>query len=140
VRLDTLLASVPSRQVVITDIRGDWAQQWILAAVRAGVMRSLPNYQFQPQGPVRRGDLAEVVSRALALIAARTPARADAWRGARLQVADVPPGHLSYPAVSQAVASGVMSLGDGGRFGLLRPVTGAEAVAAVNRLEALARP
>jgi hypothetical protein len=46
---------------------------------------------------------------------------------------------LSYPAVSAAVASGVMPL-NGGNFELLRGVTGAEAMDIINRLEALARP
>ncbi|MGE3276295.1 MAG: tetratricopeptide repeat protein [Vicinamibacterales bacterium] len=140
VQLEPLLASAPTRQVVMTDLRGHWAQQWILAVVRAGVMDPLPNYQFQPAAQVRRGDLAQVVSRALALIASRRPSAAATWRNARLQVADVPPGHLSYPAVSQAVAAGVLSLGEGGQFGLLRPVSGAEALDAVARLKALARP
>jgi hypothetical protein len=53
-------------------------------------------------------------------------------------VADVAPTHLSYPAVSMSVASGVMGL-DGGSFGLLEPVSGAEAVDVIGRLEALAR-
>ena len=54
-------------------------------------------------------------------------------------IADVPPSHLSYPAVSIAVASGVMPL-SGGNFELLRPVSGAEAMEVIGRLESLARP
>jgi hypothetical protein len=38
-----------------------------------------------------------------------------------------------------AVASGVMPLANG-NFDLLRPVTGAEAMESIGRLEALARP
>jgi tetratricopeptide (TPR) repeat protein len=139
VRLESLLASTRPRQVVVTDIRSHWAQPWILAAVRAGVMDTQPNYTFQPGARVRRGDLAQVVSRVLGLIAAAQPARAK-WVSARVTVADVATGHLSYPAVSQAVASGVMPLDPAGAFHLLRPVTGAEVVDVVARLEALARP
>ncbi len=40
-------------------------------------------------------------------------------RARKQKIADVPPGHLSYPAVSQAVASGVMPLDDNGTFQLL---------------------
>jgi tetratricopeptide (TPR) repeat protein len=139
VRLEGLLAATRPRQAVVTDIRDHWAQPWILAAVRAGVMDPQPNYTFQPSARVRRGDLAQVVARVLALIAARDPARAK-WQTARVTVADVPPGHLSYPAVSQAVASGVMSLDAAGAFQLLRPVTGPEVVEVMARLETLARP
>lgn len=139
VRLAPLVAGARERQVVITDVRNNWAQQWIVPVVRAGIMDTQPNYTFQPAGRVRRGDLAQMVSRVLALIAARNPARAQAWQGTTPKISDVGPGHLSYAAVSQAVASGVMPLESGG-FQLLRPVTGTEAAEIVARLEALARP
>jgi tetratricopeptide (TPR) repeat protein len=140
VRLAALVAQARPRQAVVTDIRGHWAQQWILPVVRAGIMDTQPNYTFQPNARVRRGDLAQTVGRVLNLIAARKPAAAKAWQSARLKIADVAPGHLSYPAVSQAVAAGVMPLDGTGTFQLLRPVTGAEAIEVIGRLEALARP
>jgi tetratricopeptide (TPR) repeat protein len=139
VRLAPLLSTARSRQVVVTDVRANWAQEWILAVVRAGLMETQPNYTFQPAARVRRGDLANIVSRTLALIAARNPARARVWQDTTPRIADIAPSHLSYPAVSQAVASGVMAL-ENGAFQLLRPVSGADAVAIVSRLEALARP
>lgn len=139
VRLEGLVSKVPPRQVVVTDIRTHWAQEWITSVVRAGVMDPQPNYTFQPNGRVRRGELAQTVSRVLNLIAAAKPGVAKDWQGARQKIADVPAGHLSYPAVSVAVASGVMPLADTGAFQLLRPVTGAEVVEVVTRLEALAK-
>jgi S-layer homology domain len=102
-------------------------------------MDTQPNYTFQPSARVRRGDLAQTVSRVLALIAASKPDAGKSWLSARVKMSDVAPTHLSYPAVSQAVAAGVMSLDDKGAFQLLRPVTGAEAVEVVTRLEALAK-
>jgi tetratricopeptide (TPR) repeat protein len=140
VRLGSLLAQTRPRQVVVTDGRGHWAQQWIHPVVRAGVMDTQPNYTFQPNSRVRRGDLAQTVSRVLNLIAAHKPDVAKAWEGPRPKIADVPQGHLSYPAVSQVVAAGVMPLAETGGFQLLRPVSGAEAVEILNRLEALAKP
>lgn len=138
VRLQALVARASERQVVITDVRGHWAQTWIEAVVRASIMDTLPNYQFDPGGIVRRGDLARTVSRVLSLIGAVRPAMATKWEKVHVVVSDVPPAHLSYPGVSAAVASGVMSL-EGGAFDLLRPVTGAEAMDVIGRLEALAR-
>lgn len=138
VRLESLLARVAQRQVVITDVRGHWAERWVNAAVRASVMDTLPNYQFDPAGVVRRGDLARVVARVLSLIGALRPAVARKWQDTRPVVADVPPAHLSYADVAAAVASGVMAL-DGGAFRLLDPVSGAQAMDIIGRLEALAR-
>ena len=138
VRLAPLLAQARPRQVVITDVRNNWAQQWILPVVRAGVMDTQPNYTFQPATRVRRSDLANAVSRVLTLVAARSPEAAKAWQGARPKIADVPPGHLSYPAVSQSVAAGIMPL-ENGAFQLLRPVTGTEALDVIGKLEALVK-
>jgi hypothetical protein len=103
-------------------------------------MDTQPNYTFQPNSRVRRGDLAQTVSRVLNLIAVNKPDVAKTWEGPRPKIADVPQGHLSYPAVSQVVAAGVMPLTETGGFQLLRPVSGAEAVEILNRLEALAKP
>ena len=137
-RLAALVGRAPQRQSIITDIRGNWAERWIAPVVRAGVMETLPSYQFDPSGRVRRGDLAIIVTRALQLIAAEKPSLGQKWQGARVTVNDVSASHLSYPAVSVAVASGVMHL-TGGNFDLLRNVSGSEAMEIIGRLEALAR-
>ena len=139
VRLEPLIARARPQQVIITDVRNHWAQQWITPVVRAGIMDTLPNYEFEPSRRVRRAELATTVSRMLTLIGSIKPQLAKKWQGTRLQIADVPSTHLSYPAVSMAVASGVMPL-SGTNFDLLRPVTGAEAMEIIGRLEALARP
>jgi tetratricopeptide (TPR) repeat protein len=139
VRLDDLLKRVQRRTpVVITDTRGSWATPWILAVTRAGVMEVYPNHTFQPSAVVRRGELADAASRILSLIAAEKPALAAAWKGGKRQFADVPPAHLSYPAASITVEAGVMQPTADGSFELARPVTGAEAVRAVKKLEELA--
>jgi Tfp pilus assembly protein PilF len=138
VRLEPLVARAQPQQVIITDIRNHWAGQWILPVVRAGIMDTLPNYQFEPARRVRRGELAATVSRLLVLIGALKPQLPKAWQAAQLKIADVSPSHLSYPAVALAVAAGVMPL-NGNNFDLLRPVTGAEAMEVIGRLEALAK-
>jgi tetratricopeptide (TPR) repeat protein len=138
VRLEEVLASAPERQVVVTDTRGHWAAPYITQVARAGVVEAFENHTFQPRAQVRRGDLAAAVSRVVALLAAGDPALRTRLTG-RPTIADMNAGHLSYPAVSTAVASGVMPLLDGARFQVNRVVTGAEAIEVVERLRALAR-
>ena len=142
VRLDALLTRAPRRNaVVLTDTRDNWASPWIQSVSRAGVMEPFPNHTFQPNAVVRRGDLALAVTRALSLIAAgggSADARlAASWRNSRRRFPDLSPGHLSYPAASAAVDAGVMQAADDGSFQLQRPATGAEALAAVRKLEEL---
>jgi tetratricopeptide (TPR) repeat protein len=139
VRLDDLIKRAPSRSaVVITDARGSWAAPWIMDVARTGVMEVYANHTFQPAATVRRSDLALAASRVLSIIAAEKPALSAPWKNDRRRFPDVSPGHLAYPAAALAVAAGVMQATADGSFQLARPVTGAEAVAAVRKLEELA--
>ncbi len=140
IRLPDLLQASPVRDIgVLTDIRGQWAERWIAPVARAGVVEAFPNHTFQPRALVRRVDLAQTLSRLLNVVAAVQPARAQAWIGARGRFSDMTTGHLAYPAVSMAVAAGAMTSPDGA-FRPTLVVTGAEAVAALDRIRALAGP
>ena len=123
---------------LITDVRNNWAATWIMSVARAGVMEPFSNHAFQPRTVIRRTDLAQAVARLLARIAAQSPARARAWESARLKFSDLSPSHLAYPAVSIAVASGVMKTVGENAFQPSRAVTGAEAIEAIARIRALA--
>jgi tetratricopeptide (TPR) repeat protein len=137
VRLEPLLRAVPPRQVVMTDIGGHWAAPWVTQAAQTGVIEPFENHTFQPGARVRRGDLAAAVSRVVSLLAAERP-ELRARITQRPQFTDLGQAHLSYPAASVAVASGVMPMLEGDRFDVGRGVTGAEAVGTINRLRALA--
>lgn len=138
IRLERLLATAPQQQVVITDTAGHWAADWIAQVARAGVMDPFENHTFQPRLAMRRGDVATAVRRLVAL-AARSSAPLRKRLAQPPTIADMPPTHLVYPAAADAVASGVMPLLEGDRFEVNRPVTGAEAVSIVDRLQALVR-
>ncbi|MBF8299767.1 MAG: hypothetical protein HW394_137 [Acidobacteria bacterium] len=137
VRLEDILRGAPAKDVVITDAQGHWAAAWVVQVARTGVMEPFANHTFQPGARITRADLAGAVSRVVAVIAASRP-DVRPRLAQRPQIADVAAGHLSYPAVSVAVASGVMPLLDGGRFQVARPVSGAEAIDVVARVRALA--
>jgi tetratricopeptide (TPR) repeat protein len=140
VKLEALLRRArASNTAVMTDVRGNWALPWIHAVTRAGVMEAFPNHAFQPGTVVRRGDLAHAVSRVLGLIATEKPRTAARWRDPRPRFSDVAPTHLSYTAVARAVSAGILAPLDENSFQLSRPVSGAEALDAVSKLEALAK-
>ena len=138
VRLDQLVAKAGrSAAVVMTDTRRHWAAPWISAVARAGIMPAYPNHTFQPGATVNRGDFAETLARALEVIATRDPKAARGWREAAPEFADLPPGHPSYPAAALTVTADAMKALEGNSFQVSRPVTGAEASAAIERLRAL---
>ena len=138
IRLEPLLRGASSRQEVVTDARNHWASQWIALVLNAGVLDAFENHTFQPQGRIRRADLATAVSRVVGILARNRPDLRQKM-GERPRVADMSTSHLDYPAVAVSVATGVLSLADG-RFQVSRAVTGAEAIDAVSRLQALADP
>jgi hypothetical protein len=123
---------------LITDVRNNWAASWIMSVARAGVMDPFANHAFQPRTVVRRTELAQALARLLARVAAQNPSRAKAWESARVRFNDLSPSHLAYPAASVAVAAGVLKTSGENSFQPSRPVTGAEAIDAVSKIEALA--
>lgn len=140
VRLPDLVKQArASSPVVVTDARTNWALPWILTITRAGIMDVFPNHTFQPSAPVHRGDLAQAVSRLLAVIGASKPRVAARWRDPHPTFPDLASTNLSYPAAARAVAAGVMAPLANGAFGLSQPVSGADAVDVVSKLDALAR-
>jgi tetratricopeptide (TPR) repeat protein len=138
VRLERLLATARNQPIpLMTDVRGHWAQRWILDAARAGVMEVFPNHTFQPGAPVRRADLARVVSLVYARARAVDPNAAAKWGGRAVEITDVAAGNPVREAADLAVTAGVMGLDPGGAFSATRVVSGAEATAALDRLVAL---
>ncbi|HKB09988.1 MAG TPA: tetratricopeptide repeat protein [Vicinamibacterales bacterium] len=123
---------------LITDVRANWAATWIMQVARAGVMDPYANHAFQPRALVRRADLAQAAGRLLERVAAQNPAQGRGWNAARLKFSDLAPSHLAYPAASMAVAAGVMQTGENNSFQPSKPVTGADAVDAIAKIEALA--
>lgn len=141
VRLGDLLSATGAAVApLVTDTREHWASPWILGVMRAGVMEPFPNHTFQPDMPVSRGDFAQTVARTLHLIATLQPAVASGWRSARRTFTDLAPGHPLNPAASMAVAAGILHAGPNGAFEPARPVTGPEAIEALDRLRRLAGP
>ena len=139
VRLRALLEGTPRTNAeLITDTREHWAAPWIMVAANANVIEVYPNHTFQPDLEIRRGDLGRVASRVLELIGERDPALARRWTETRVTFSDLSQNHLNYASVSRAVAAGVLRLLDGERAGLTVLVSGADAVAAVEHLAALA--
>lgn len=139
VRLAPLLELTPARDAgVVTDIRGHWAEHWILAATRAGVLDPFANHTFQPRTVVRRVDFAQAMTRLLAKVAVVQPVLAQRWTNARGRFTDIAAGHLAYPAASAATAAGVMTSTTDGAFEPSRLVGGSEAIEALERLRAMA--
>jgi tetratricopeptide (TPR) repeat protein len=134
IRLPNLgeLVEEPRTGVIIVDIESTWAEDYIREVVEWGVMQVFQNHAFGPELVIKRQFFAEVAYRVLEVL--------DATEGApRAQLSDVPTEHYFYEQIRVVVGQGILPVGPRGGFGLLEPVSGAEAVAAVQRLVRLAR-
>jgi tetratricopeptide (TPR) repeat protein len=137
IRLAALIEHAPAQPVVITDARNHWAADWIMATASAGVMEPYENHTFQPRNAVQRSDLAQAVARMLKVIAAGRPQLLKDWQSRAQKMGDVGVSNLHFADASLSVAAGILPLADGGLFQLSRPVSGAEAIDAVSRIERL---
>jgi tetratricopeptide (TPR) repeat protein len=137
IRLAPLLERVPPQPAVVTDARNNWASEWIMAAAGSGVMEPYENHTFQPGTIVQRSDLAQAVARLLKIVAAERPQLLKDWQSRVQKITDVGVSNLHYADVSLSVAAGILPLADGNSFQLSRPVSGAEAIEAISRIERL---
>ena len=137
IRLPHILERAPKRAPrVATDVPTHWAAAWITPVTQAGVMDVFANHTFQPAGAIQRVDLARVMSRLIPLALADRPADLARWQAARPVLSDLSPANLQYRAAALAVTAGVMKAEEG-RFLPARPATGADVLAAIERLEQL---
>ncbi len=138
VRLERLLLASPRRVVPLaTDVRHHWAEPWILTVTAAGVMDILPNHTFQPSRPVRRDELAAALSVLIETALAGRPGDLAHWKAARPRFADVPDGHFFYANAALAVTAGAMTSAADGRFQPTQPISGADFVRAIGRIDDL---
>ena len=140
VRLAELLgdAAFGMATPILTDTRDHWASRWIVETVRAGVMVVGAGNRFEPERPLRRGELAEVVAGVLNLLADLDPEAADRWRAAAVSFSDMNPGHLNHGSATLAVAAGVLRTVGDERFDPTGAVSGSDAVGVVEQLVRLA--
>ena len=137
IRLGALMQQAPPSAVLVTDARGHWASDWIMATAAAGIMEPYANHTFQPANVLTRSDLAHAVARMLKIVAAGRPQLLKQWQGRQQKMSDVGVSNLHYADASLSVAAGILPLADGGLFQLSRPVSGAEAIDAISRIERL---
>ena len=118
--------------VIVADAGDRWSTPFVLRLVQWGVLDVYQNNEFYPRMEVLRSMLVEAAFRVLELVGAT----ADAPQPV---LTDPPPEHVLYRQVQAVVGLGVLETGRNGRFDLLEPVSGAEALAAVERLAAIMR-
>lgn len=129
--------AAPPRTPVIVDITTSWALRDIVKVAGYGIIEANSNRTFEPQKQVSRADLADILVRLVSALRKKGFRIVEQIPVDRVRVADVPAGHFSFPAISQAVALQLLDLGPDRKFGPDRAVPGAEAIKALDLLAGL---
>jgi len=133
IHLPSLEARASGRPGVFVADAGDrWTTRYVLRTVQWGVLDVYQNSEFYPRMEVLRSMLVEAAYRVLELVGAADSAPRPA-------ISDPPPEHVLYRQVQAIVGLQILAPEGNGRFELLEPVTGAEAMRAVERLAAIVR-
>jgi tetratricopeptide (TPR) repeat protein len=112
---------------VAIDISGSWARDHIADVLALDIMDVYPNHTFQPGAMVRRSDVARALGRVLDLL--RWPRAASAS-----VPSDMSPANVAYDRVERVLGAGLMDVTPAGAFEPWRPVTGPEAIDAIEAL------
>jgi tetratricopeptide (TPR) repeat protein len=127
----TALARVqPGQGRVAVDVSGSWAREHILRLLALDVFDVYPNHTFQPGATVRRGELAQAVSRVLERLGIRS--------GRGPAITDMSPTNLFRAAAERVVGAGLMDVTPAGGFEPWRPVSGRDAADVIDALAKLA--
>lgn len=118
--------------VIVADAGDRWTTPFVLRTVRWGVLDVYQNNEFYPRMEVLRSMLVEAAYRVLEIVGAADGAP-------RPTLTDPPPEHVLYRQVQAVVGLGILEAGADGSFDLLEPVTGREALDAVQTLTAIVR-
>lgn len=127
-----------SNSVIIVDVFDHWAKNHIQKAVDMGMMEVFPNRTFQSYRWITKNELARAAARILEILETNEGKKIPMVEESKeLIVPDVPDGNIYHAMVMKTLSASVLSLDADGRFHLNRPVSGAEALSVVNRLQVL---
>jgi hypothetical protein len=125
---------------VPADVKGNWAEPWIMEVLKLGVFEVDPSGNFSPDQTVVRVDYAMAVQRIL-VTATRDAALETRYFGeSPSRFADVPSSHFAYNAMALCAERGIMKADlMTGRFDPAGRVTGADALLIVREIQSSLR-
>ena len=96
---DKIAPATKLAQVLLSDIKGNWAQSTIQALAARGIIQGFPDGSFRPDQPVTRAEFAAMISKAFGI----NPIREA------IAFIDVPANYWAEGAIGQAYQMGFMA-------------------------------
>ena len=127
-----------SGSVIVVDAFDHWATNYIRKAVELGMIEVFPNRTFQPSRWITKIELTRAAARILQILEGNEGKKIQSpEENADMIISDVPHSNIYHSMVMKTIAAGVVSLDVDGKFHMNRPVSGAEALSMINRLQVL---
>ena len=122
----------------VTDMSGHWAKNFVMDVVDLSIrgLEPYPDHTFHPDQGINRGEYALMVEDVIVAIL-RDPSLSTKHIGTTSRFPDVNPSHPAYNAICTAVDKGILAAEMNGEFGLIKSVSGPEALLVIRKLKEL---
>jgi Tfp pilus assembly protein PilF len=122
---------------IIIDISTSWASEYILNLTSIDLLEIYPNHTFKPKKIVTRAELAEMIYRLITYLKKKGFSLVQQIPPQSIQLPDVPPNNFYYRPIIMSISYGILNTSMGGNFNPENPVSGQEAIKALNVLLSL---
>jgi len=139
VKFKGVLEETSAKPPILIDIGTSWASRYIIKVTTLGLLEAYPNHSFQPQKPVNRGEMAEILFRSLQYFQKRGYKFHRQVPLEKVQVPDVTPEHHYYQPIIEILSFQIMDIGPEKAFRPDQGLKGSEALKIMNILLALVR-
>lgn len=118
------------------DVQGQWAEPWIMEALKLGVFEIDPAGNFSPDQTVMRVDYAMAVQRILVAVTRDASLETRYFGESPSRFSDVPNSHFAYNAMALCAERGIMRADlMTGRFEPAGEVNGADALLIIREIQ-----
>jgi len=122
---------------IIIDISTSWASEYILNLTSKDILDIYPNHTFKPKKIVTRAELAEIIYRLINYLKKNGYTLVQQIPPQSIQLPDVPPNNFYYRPIIMSISYGILNTSMGGNFNPDNPVSGQEAIKALDLLLSL---
>jgi Tfp pilus assembly protein PilF len=122
---------------IIIDISTSWASDYILKLTSMDILDVYPNHTFKPKNIVTRAELAEVIYQFINYLKKKGHRLIQQIPAQSIQLPDVSPNNFYYRPIIMSISYGILNTSKGGNFNPENPVSGLEAIKALNILLSL---
>ncbi|MBD3413597.1 MAG: tetratricopeptide repeat protein [Candidatus Aminicenantes bacterium] len=137
VKFQKYLPDTRAEPPIIIDISTSWASEYILKLTSMEILDIYPNHTFKPKNIVTRAQLAEIIFRLINHLKQNGYSLIQQIPPQSIQLPDVSPNNFYYRPIIMALSYGILNTSMGGNFNPENPVSGQDALKAVNTLLSL---